>query len=59
MMEASFTPEPQDTPPSEENAVDVPDDAVPPEPEADAPLEPDENPEGDESSDEPAPDPAG
>ncbi len=60
-MEATFTPEPQEAPPSEENAVDVPDDAVPPEPEAEAPVEPDENPEGDEppEGDTPEPDPAG
>ncbi len=53
-METEFVPVPiDDTPPSEENAADVPEEDAAPEPEADAPVEADENPEGDE------PDPAG
>lgn len=54
----TFTPAPDEVPPSDADAVDVPDDAAAPEPEADAPVESDENPEGD-APDEPAPDPAG
>lgn len=47
-VETDFEPVPiDDAPPGEENAVDVPDDAAAPEPTEEAPVEEDENPDGD------------